>query len=264
MKTIKYFGMLMLLAIISLNAQTFKASGDSRNQASFESDAPLENIVGVSNSLEAVAMIDINDITNMPKGKVNVDLNSLKTGIDLRDEHLRSANWLNTEKFPYATFMLTGISDASQNKLEDGKRVKATLHGKFSVHGVTKDVDVPAELTYFKENARTRAKMKGNLLKVKASFDINLGDYGIKIPDMVVGKVDDNVKINVTFIATDANAAMGNPCGGCNPCGMHKDGKCNPCGMQKEGKCNPCGMHKSKDNPCGMSKAKCNPCGGLK
>ena len=262
MKYFKKIGFLLLLLSLSLSAQTFTASGDTRNQASFLSDAPLESIVGVSNNLEAVAMIDVNNITNNPKGKVNVDLNKLKTGIALRDEHLRSANWLNTEKFPFATFMLTGISDASSNKLEDGKKVKATIHGKFTVHGVTKDISAPGELTYFKENERTKLKIKGNLLKVKASFDIKLGDYGITIPDMVVGKVDDNVRVSVNFISTDANATMGNPCGGCNPCGMAKtkDGKCNPCGMSKMhkagAKCSPCSMMKTK--------AKCNPCGGLK
>ncbi len=263
MKKIRLFVMMLLTAFISLNAQTFKASGDTRNQASFESDAPLENIVGVSNSIEAIAMIDINNITSNPKGKVTVDLNNLKTGIALRDEHLGSSNWLNTEKFPNATFMLTGITDASSTKLEDAKKVKAILHGKFSVHGVTKDTNVPAELTYFKENERTKAKIKGNILKVKASFNFNLGDYGINIPNMVVGKVDDNIKVAVNFIATDDNVSVANPCGGCNPRGMakmHKDGKCNPCSMNKmhkDGKCNPCSMNK-------MNKAKCNPCGGLK
>jgi len=245
-----------------INAQTFKASGDTRNQASFTSDAPLETIVGISNSLEAVAMIDVNNVTNNPKGKVNVELSKLKTGISLRDEHLRSSNWLNTEEFPYATFMLKGISNPSSSGLDDGQKVKATLTGTFSVHGVTKDVSVPAELTYFKESERTKVKMKGNLLKVKANFEIDLRDYGITIPNMVVGKVDNTVGISVGFIASDAAvAAMGNPCGGCNPCGMgkmHKEGKCNPCGMKKMDK-----MDKmSKCNPCGMKKAaKCNPCG---
>jgi polyisoprenoid-binding protein YceI len=170
---------------------------------------------------------------------VKVDLRTLKTGIELRDEHLRSENWLNTEKYPFAEFILTGILKSSSSTLEDGKKVNATLTGNMTIHGITKEIKVPATLTYYKENEKTRAKIKGNLLKVNSEFSIKLSDYGVSIPNMVVGKVADNINLSVNYISTDTGGSKGgNPCG-CNPCGMKKEGKCNPCGM-KEGKCNPC------------------------
>jgi len=237
MKTLKTIAVLFLLAI-TLNAQTFTASGDNRNQATFESNAPLEDIVGVSNEVEAVAMINPADLSHA-MGKVSVNLNVLKTGIDLRDEHLRGEMWLNTAKFPNAEFKLNNISGASS--LTDSKATDVKLHGTFTVHGVTKDLVADAKLTYFKESERTKAKMAGNLLKVKATFEIKLGDYGVMIPKMVVGKLDENIKVSVAFIATDAgNKMAGNPCGP-NPCSpdMHKDG--NPCSPKMDkGACNPC------------------------
>jgi len=237
MKTLKTIAVLFLLAL-TLNAQTFKASGDNRNQATFESNAPLEDIVGVSNEVEAVAMINPTDLLHA-MGKVSVNLNVLKTGIDLRDEHLRGEMWLNTAKFPNAEFKLQSISGSSS--LTDSKPTNVKLHGTFTVHGVTKDLVADAQLTYFKESERTKGKMAGNLLKVKANFEIKLGDYGVMIPKMVVGKLDENIKVSVTFIATDAGSQMaGNPCGA-NPCSpdMHKDG--NPCSPKMgKGACNPC------------------------
>ncbi len=234
MKTLKTIAVLFLLAI-TLNAQTFTASGDNRNQATFESNAPLEDIVGVSNDLNAVAMINPTDLSHA-MGKVSVNLNVLKTGIDLRDEHLRGKMWLNTAKFPNAEFKLKSISGASS--LADSKPTSVKLHGTFTVHGVSKEVVANAKLTYFKESAKTKGKMAGNLLKVKANFEIKLGDYGVMIPKMVVGKLDQNIKVSVAFIATDAGSKMeGNPCGP-NPCSpdMHKamdhkmmKGACNPC-----------------------------------
>ena len=235
MKTLKIIAVLFLLTV-TLNAQTFTASGDNRNQATFESNAPLEDIVGVSNDLNAVAMINPADLSHA-MGKVSVNLNVLKSGIDLRDEHIRSAMWLNTEKFPNAEFKLSKITGASS--LSDSKATDVKLHGTFTVHGVTKDVVADAQLIYFKESERTKGKMAGNLLKVKANFEIKLGDYGVMIPDMVVGKLDENIKVSVGFIATDAGTQMaGNPCGA-NPCSpdMHKamdnnkmmKGVCNPC-----------------------------------
>ncbi len=247
---IKFITTILLLFMMALSifAQTtFSAdASDMRNQATFESNAPLEDIVGTSNKLNIMVMINTNDITKMPKAKIGVDLRSLKTGIALRDEHVRSANWLDTKKYPNATFMLKSITDATNKKLNDRKKVHAIAHGKFSVHGVTKDIAVPVELTYFKETAMTKAKMPGNLLKVKGKFGIKLGDYGIKIPAMVAEKLNDEIKVSVNFIASDAGNGM-NPCNPCGPKKMMKN-PCNPCGpkkmMKKVNPCNPCSPKK--------------------
>jgi len=240
----------LLFAISTFAQSSFSAdASDMRNQATFESNAPLEDIVGVSNKLNIMVMINTNNIKKMPKGKVDVDLTVLKTGIDLRDEHLRSPNWLDTEKFPKAKFMLTGISGASSNMLADTKKVTATGYGKFTVHGITKEITVPMELTYYKENAMTKGKMPGNLLKVKANFEIQLGDYGVKIPGMVVGKLNETIKVSVNFMASDVNGGM-SPCNPCNPCGPKsmKKNPCNPCNpkkmMMKANPCNPCSPKK--------------------
>ena len=247
---------LTLLLGINLSAQTFSVdTKDGRNQASFISDAPFEKIVGLASGLDATVMLNVNDITQKPMGKVKVPIESIKTGIDLRDEHLRSEMWLNAAKYPFAEFQLTGIKNPTSRKLNDGQRVTATLIGKFSVHGVTKNIEVPATLTYFKESEKTKAKAPGNLLVANAEFDINLEEYGVQIPSMVVGKVNDEVKITTSFVASDENS-NGNPCNTCGP--KKNENKCNPCSVKKTEKnnpCNPCAVKKNekKDNPC-------NPC----
>jgi len=243
-----------LLLTLSLSAQTFSVdSQDGRNQAQFVSDAPFEKITGLSSGLDAVIMINTKDVTQKPMGKVKVPITNIKTGIDLRDEHLRSEMWLNAEKFPYAEFQLTGIKNPSSKELNDGQKVKVTLVGKFSVHGVTKEIEAPATITYFKESQQTKARTPGNLIVANAEFGIKLSDYGIKIPDMVVGKVNEEVKITTNFVASDANSTA-NPCATCDP-------------TKSENKCNPCSVKKSemKNNPCAVSKdakkaAACNPC----
>src|SRR3989339_1579039 len=263
---------LTLLLGINLSAQTFSVdTKDGRNQASFISDAPFEKIVGLASGLDATVMLNVNGITQKPMGKVLVPIKSIKTGIDLRDEHLRSENWLNAGKYPFAEFQLTGIKNPTSRKLNDGQRVTATLIGKFSVHGVTKNIEVPATLTYFKESEKTKAKAPGNLLVANAEFDIKLSDYGVKIPSMVVGKVNEEVKITTNFVSSDANAS-GNQCGTCGP--NKSNNKCNPCAMKKNdtknNPCSPCAMKKNdtKNNPCnpcamkmdGKKENPCNPC----
>jgi len=241
----KFSIVLMFLISISLSAQTFNTeSKDARNQASFISDAPFEKIVGVSSGLDATVMINKDDITNSPKGMVKVPISNIKTGIDLRDEHLRSKDWLNAEEYPYAVFHLKGIKNPSSKKLVNGEKVKATLVGTFSVHGKSQEIEVPAQLTYFKESEQTKARTEGNLLVANAEFSIKLSDYGVKVPMMVVGKVNEEVKISTNFVASDANGGM-SPCSACNPCGTKQmEGKCNPCSMKKANPCNPCAMKK--------------------
>lgn len=266
MKT-KLITSILLTLVLGANlfAQTFSVnSKDGRNQASFISDAPFEKIVGLSSGLDAMVMINKDDIAAKPMGKVKVSIANIKTGIDLRDEHLRSENWLNAEKYPYAEFKLMGIKDASAGSLEDGARTNVTLVGQFSVHGVTKDIEAPATLTYFKESARTKAKAPGNLLVADTEFSIKLSDYGVQIPSMVVGKVNEEVKVTASFVASDAHHGEMNPCG---PCGPNKEmkGKANPCSMKKHGKmmnnpCNPCGMKKDMKNEMKKAANPCNPC----
>lgn len=215
----KFSIVLMFLISISLSAQTFNTeSKDARNQASFISDAPFEKIVGLSSGLDATVMINIDDIINSPKGMVKVPISNIKTGIDLRDEHLRSKDWLNAEKYPFAEFHLNGIKNPSSNKLIDGQKVKVTLIGTFSVHGISKNIEVPAELRFFKETEKTKVRTAGNLLVANTEFNINLSDYGVQIPTMVVGKVNEDIKIIANFVASDANGGM-SPCSACNPCG---------------------------------------------
>ncbi len=252
MKRFKLFAILLMALTLSLSAQvkTFEASGDSRNQATFVSNAPLEDIVGVSDDLTAVAMIDFGNLTHS-MGKVSVNLNKLRTGIDLRDKHLRSEMWLNVSKYPKAVFELKSISAPASGKLENGKPIKVTFNGVFKLHGVSHEISAPGELAYFKESPQTKTKMPGNLLRAKANFKIKLSDYGVKIPSMVVAKLDDNIKISVSFIASDANvSAMANPCNmgskkqGTMKAGAMKHMKTNPGGKDS-------GKHK-KVNPCGM------------
>ena len=82
--------------------------------------------------------------------------------------------------------------------------VNLTVHGNLTIHGVTKEIKAPASLTFYKENERTKARMMGNLIKGSTDFSIKLSDYGVEIPSMVVGKVDNNIKISLRFIASDA------------------------------------------------------------
>jgi polyisoprenoid-binding protein YceI len=71
------------------------------------------------------------------KVKVEVKTESLDSNHAERDKHLRSADFLDTKKFPTATFVSTGYKPTGDNKAE--------LTGNLTLHGVTKPITIAVE-----------------------------------------------------------------------------------------------------------------------
>jgi len=199
----------VMLAAVSISfAQGFKvkASGeqtfnfeDKRNQVKFFSTTPLEDITGISNAVKGKVTLNVSDIKNM-KGSISIPVSSIKTAIDLRDEHLRSENWMDAENYPEISFVIKSVGDvkvAADNKLE----VKVT--GDFTAHGVTKEVVADVSLTYLDASEQTKQYAPGDLLGVQAKFNITLSDF--EVENMVVGqKVSESIEITVTLRGSNA------------------------------------------------------------
>ena len=186
--------------INSKGEQTFSFKDKmGRNQATFFSTTPLENITGMSTDVWGTVSFDIADVENTLKGEILISTASLRSGIDLRDEHIRSAEWLDAEQFPTISFKLKEIKGIV--KIEDNK-LKVKVLGEFTVHGVTKEVESEVTLVYLEENEMTKMKMPGDLLGVKAKININLSDYGVQ--HMALGKkVSDEIEININIVGSN-------------------------------------------------------------
>lgn len=76
----------------------------------------------------------IGDLNNLEQSRVffNVDVTSINTSVEMRDNHLRSADFFEVEKFPTMTFESTSIEKVRDNKYN--------LNGKLKIKDVTKDV----------------------------------------------------------------------------------------------------------------------------
>jgi len=184
----------------SKGEQTFSFKDKvGRNQATFISTTPLEDITGMSSDIWGAVSFDIQDVENTLKGEVSISTASLKSGIELRDEHIRSADWLDAEQFPTISFNIkkvTGIEKIGENKL------KANVLGEFTVKGVTKELLSDVTLVYLEENELTKMRAPGDLLGVRANFKINLADYGVQ--HMALGKkVSDEIEISVNIVGSN-------------------------------------------------------------
>lgn len=185
--------LLLVSASVFAQARTFTVGG-SGNRIRFTSDAPLETMVGTSSRLSGSFVFDPANLASA-SGTVEVPIASLRTGIDLRDEHLRSSSWLDAARFPNARFELISVSGASS--LTPGAEQRLTLRGRFTLHGQTREVSARARVTLVAGAAGAR-----DTVRVRARFDVRLSDYGVSIPDVVQLKVADQIAVDVSVNAT--------------------------------------------------------------
>lgn len=68
---------------------------------------------------------------------VEVAVDSITTGSEQRDGHLRSADFFEVEQYPTMTFRSTGVTGTPES---------FTLTGDLTLHGVTRPVELDAEL----------------------------------------------------------------------------------------------------------------------
>lgn len=164
---------------------------------SFSSDADLETIVGSTNS--ASGDISLNLAKKNASVRLSVPVVSLKTGIDLRDEHLRSKHWLDAETYPEISFQSTKIEFLKDNEGE------AEVTGNFTMHGVSRELKTRVQWRELPEGAARKAGFpEGKWIRFTTSFDVKLSDFGVKIPDVAVGKVSDAWNVKMTLFAGTA------------------------------------------------------------
>ena len=215
-----------------------------RDVLTFDSKAPLEKIVGTTSKITGSVQVNPKDITKGLKASFVLDLASLKTGIDKRDEHMRD-NFLETAKYPKAMLTIDKVTKASDNMLMDGKTLTVDAEGTLSLHGAKNAVHLKdITVTYFDESEATKGRLPGDLLIINGGFSLNLPDYNIEIPQFIFLKLAETIKVSVDLAGSTATkAVVSNPCNPCNPCaGVNPCNPCNPCGKANpDNPCNPCG-----------------------
>jgi polyisoprenoid-binding protein YceI len=125
------------------------------------------------------------------EGNLAVDLRTVDTGIDLRNEHLRE-KYLEVDKG--AGYEQAVLSDVALQGLNiDAPAGKGSFTASLTLHGVKKPVTGPVEI-----------RQAGTGWRVRASFPVHLPDYNIDKPRYLGVGVKDTVQVSVTFTATQS------------------------------------------------------------
>lgn len=136
------------------------------------------------------------DGTDVTKGtvEVTIQVTSISTGIDKRDEHLRGADFFDAAKFPTATF--------KSKKIVKGEGDKFAMIGDLTMKAVTKEVTMDCTLNGTIDDpwGNTRAGFSG-------TTTINRQDFGLSWSNALAdGKlvVGNEVTINLEIEAIKA------------------------------------------------------------
>jgi polyisoprenoid-binding protein YceI len=124
--------------------------------------------------------------------EVRLDAASINTGMEARDAHLRSADFLDAETFPHLTFRSTAIE-----KHRDDHR----LHGELTIRDVTRPVTLDLEFGGVVPNLQG-----GRRAAFNATTKINREDFGLtwnvalEQGGWLVGK---EIKVEIDIAAVD-------------------------------------------------------------
>jgi polyisoprenoid-binding protein YceI len=117
---------------------------------------------------KVTGMVNLNE-TDVTKSTIEatIDVASVNTGIEKRDEHLRSPDFFDVAKHPTMTFKSKKVEKAGEGKLK--------VTGDLTLHGTTKEVvlDFEGNLTPIKD------PMGKTRIGGMATTKINRKDFGL-------------------------------------------------------------------------------------
>ncbi len=175
------------------NAQsTFKFNDKvGKNQFEWNSTMPVETIDGTAEGITGWLTFDPAKPTTIT-GTVSASVATMKSGNDMRDQHLHSDSWLDAAKYPQITF----TAKTAKNVKQSGNKYTADVTGDFSMHGVTKSMTIPVEIQYIKANAETAKRAPGDLVAVTGTFTVPIKDFNVAGSKGTIGsKVGETITI---------------------------------------------------------------------
>ncbi|GBD07690.1 Protein YceI [bacterium HR21] len=183
-----------------------------QNLCKFRSTAPLEEFEGTADGITGSFTLDPLNV-EATRGRIQVAVASMRTGIARRDEHLRSPDWLDAERYPFITFDITGLKEIRFTE-RSPQRVSLTAKavGIFSLHGVEKPMELPISLTYVLESEETRKRAPGDLVLVQSEFTLTLRDFNIRGRQGIIGsRVGEVIRVWTTFYGSTAAPKSNQP-----------------------------------------------------
>ncbi len=174
----RFIAVLMCLAPLALPGYAERKSyvpDPPHSQINFVGESMLISAQGWFERWEGDFQIDHEKLENSSVS-ITIDAASLNTRVQMRDNHLRSKDFLDVSTYPQIKFVSSGISKVDEKNY--------IISGNLTLHGVTKPIKAPVTVVFLRD---TDGRFKGEL-------KINRWDFGINYAGKL-NPVEDTVSI---------------------------------------------------------------------
>lgn len=154
-----------LAANATLAADTYKVDAAHTTVGFAVSHMIIGEVQGRFTELEGSVELDPQAGNAVTKAEATIQAKSINTNNKQRDEHLRNEDFFDVAKFPTIKFESTKV---------EKKDKEQALTGKFTMHGVTKEISLPLTI-----KGPVKDPWGKTRLGLKTSIVINRRDYGL-------------------------------------------------------------------------------------
>ena len=148
----------------------------SKSTITYAMTHPMHSFEGVSHDVACVIVID--DANKIESVAAATKVSSFDSDNTNRDSH--ALEKMEALKFPKVTFTSNDVQQQGTN---------LTVKGNLTFHGVTKPVVIQG--TRQDDNSQ---------VTVKGDFEINLSDYKVEKPSLMMVPVDEKVKLKLSMV----------------------------------------------------------------
>jgi polyisoprenoid-binding protein YceI len=179
----KLFSLLIVAFLsASLFAQTKWNADPMHSKLTFSiTHMGISDVDGLFNKFQASATASKADFSDAVF-ELTVEVPSINTQVEMRDNHLRSADFFEVEKYPTMTFKSTSITKISKDKYK--------LTGNLTLRGITKSVTM--DLWYRGTNVDDKTKKSTSGFQLTGTIKRSDFNVGPKFPAPMLS---DEVKI---------------------------------------------------------------------
>ena len=151
-----------------------------KSQITFFSEAVLENITATAKKSSGLLNLSNSEFA------FSVPIKEFQFRKSLMKEHFNE-KYMESEKYPRATF--AGKMSGFDAGVSSQQSINAS--GKLTIHGVTREVEIPATIV-----------RSGKGYAIHAEFIVKLEDYKISSPQLLLQNIAEQVKVTVDFMMT--------------------------------------------------------------
>ncbi|MDG1247711.1 MAG: YceI family protein [Flavobacteriaceae bacterium] len=162
--------LLLILSINNLSSQELKNIDTTKSSISYSGNHFLHKWSAENNNLSGLIKIDNENILNIGVVAKVADFKSGNSSLDSNSYRV-----LEALKFPNIIFK--SLSVTSINGLSN-------IKGLIEFHGIEKNIDVNVKLTTIE-----------NTTQMNGEFTLNLSDFSIDRPSLLLRKIDNEIKI---------------------------------------------------------------------